>query len=71
LRIFTEANELAKEFFTANASKDLRRYFVFRVAGNGVRTIRDVHQLGLLLVAHRIRHIDQLKKILADSRFPK
>ncbi|HZF63809.1 MAG TPA: hypothetical protein VEZ55_04970 [Chitinophagaceae bacterium] len=71
LRIFTEANELAKEYFTANASKDLRRYFVFRVAGNGVRTIRDVHQLGLLLVAHRIRHIDQLKKILADSRFPK
>jgi len=71
IRIFTEANDLAKQFFTANASKDLRRYFVFRVDGKGVRTIRDDHQLGLLLVAHRMRHIDQLKRIIMDSRFPK
>jgi hypothetical protein len=71
LRIFTEANNLAKEFFTANASSDLRRHFVFRISNNGVRTIRDAHQLGLLLVAHRMRHTDQLKRILADSRFPK
>ena len=70
-RIFTEANDLAKEFFTANASKDLRRYFIFRLGGDGVRTIRDLHQLGLLLVAHRIRHADQLKNIIADSRFPR
>jgi len=71
IRIFTEANDLAKQFFTANASKDLRRYFVFRVDGKGVRAIRDDHQLGLLLVAHRMRHIDQLKRIIMDSRFPK
>jgi hypothetical protein len=71
LRIFSETNDLAKEFFTANAAKDLRRYFVFRLSGKGVRTIRDAHQLGLLLVAHRIRHTDQLKKILADSKFPR
>jgi hypothetical protein len=71
VRIFTEANDLAKQFFTANASKDLRRYFIFRVDGKGVRAIRDAHQLGLLLVAHRIRHIDQLKRIIADARFPK
>ncbi|HEX2629884.1 MAG TPA: hypothetical protein VHM26_12750 [Chitinophagaceae bacterium] len=70
-RIFTEANDLAKQFFTANASKDLRRYFIFRVDSKGVRTIRDTHQLGLLLVAHRMRHIDQLKKIIADPKFPK
>lgn len=71
LRIFTEANDMAKEFFTVNASKDLRRYFVFRRDSKGVRTIRDAHQLGLLLIAHRMRHIDQLKKIIADARFPK
>jgi len=70
VRIFSETNDLAKEFFTVNASKDLRRYFVFRMDGKGVRTIRDCHQLGLLLVAHRMRHIDQLKKIIADARFP-
>ena len=70
LRIFSEANDLAKEFYRVNASKDLRRHFVFRVASNGSRTIRDAHQLGLLLVAHRVRHLDQLKKIIADKRFP-
>lgn len=71
VRIFTEANDLAKQFFTENASKDLRRYFIFRLDSKGVRTVRDVHQLGLLLVAHRMRHIDQLKRIITDSRFPK
>ncbi len=69
VRIFTDANDLAKEFFTVNASKDLRRYFIFRIDGKGVRTIRDTHQLGLLLIAHRIRHTDQLKRILADPKF--
>jgi hypothetical protein len=71
VRIFTEANDLAKQFFTVNASKDLRRYYIFRIDSKGVRTIRDTHQLGLLLVAHRIRHTDQINKILKDSRFPK
>ncbi|HEX8529780.1 MAG TPA: DinB family protein [Cytophagales bacterium] len=71
LRIFAETDDLAKEFFTANAAKDLRRYFVFRLNGKGVRTIRDAHQLGLALVAHRIRHTEQLKRIIADSRFPR
>jgi hypothetical protein len=70
IRIFTETNNLAKEFFTVNASKDLRRYFVFRMDSKGVRTVKDVHQLGLLCVAHRMRHIDQLKRIIADPRFP-
>lgn len=71
VRIFREATDLAKQFYTVNAGRDLRRYFIFRVDGKGVRTIRDLHQLGLLLVAHRIRHIDQLKRIVGDSRFPK
>ena len=71
VRIFTEANDLAKQFFIVNASKDLRRCFVFRIDGKGVRTIRDAHQLGLLLVAHRIRHTDQIKRIMMDARFPK
>jgi hypothetical protein len=71
VRIFSEANDLAKQFFTENATKDLRRYFIFRVDSKGARTVRDTHQLGLLLVAHRMRHIDQLKRIIADSRFPK
>ncbi len=71
VRIFSEANDLAKQFYSTNASKDLRRYFIFRIDSKGVRTVRDVHQLGLLLVAHRIRHTDQLKRIIADSRFPK
>lgn len=71
VRIFSEANVLAKEFFTVNAGKDLRRYFIFRLDGKGTRTIRDTHQLGLLLVAHRIRHIEQLKRVLSDPGFPK
>jgi len=71
VRIFTEANDLAKQFFSVNATKDLRRYFIFRVDSKGVRTVRDVHQLGLLLVAHRMRHIDQLKRIIKNSGFPK
>lgn len=69
VRIFSEANDLAKQFYTANAARDLRRYFIFRLDGSGVRTIRDVHQLGLLLAAHRIRHTNQLKKLVADPRF--
>jgi hypothetical protein len=71
VRIFSEATDLAKEFYAANAAKDLRRYYVFRMDGNGVRTIRDLHQLGLLLVAHRIRHTNQLRKIIEDARFPR
>lgn len=71
VRIFSEANDLAKEFFTVNASKDIRRYFSFRMDGKGARTIRDLHQLGLSLAAHRMRHIEQLKKIIADARFPR
>ncbi|MET0570592.1 MAG: hypothetical protein ABWZ79_04125 [Pedobacter agri] len=71
VRIFTEATGLAKEFFKVNATKDLRRFFIFRVDGKGVRSVKDVYQQGLLLVAHRIRHIDQLKRIIADARFPK
>jgi hypothetical protein len=71
VRIFSDATGLAKEFFVVNASKDLRRYFIFRVDGKGVRTIKDTYQLALLLVAHRIRHINQLKKIIADPTFPK
>lgn len=70
MRIFTETNQLAKEFFTQNANKDLRRFFIFRMDSKGTRSTKDLHQLGLLLVAHRIRHINQLKKIVADSRFP-
>lgn len=69
VRIFTEANNLAKEFYTVNASKDLRRVYVFRVDSKGTRTIRDAHQLGLLLVAHRIRHLDQLKRIIGHAKF--
>jgi hypothetical protein len=69
VRIFSEANDLAKHFFTANASKDLRRCFVFRKDSKGGRTIRDAHQVGLFLVAHRMRHTDQLKRIIADSKF--
>jgi hypothetical protein len=71
VRIFSEANDLAKEFYTTNASKDLRRYYIFRLDSKGARTVRDLHQLGLLLVAHRMRHIAQLKRIIGDSRFPK
>lgn len=71
IRVFTETNELAKQFFATNASKDLRRYFIFRVDAKGKRTFKDVHQQGLLMVAHRIRHIEQLKRIVADARFLK
>lgn len=70
-RIFSDANDLAKEFYKINALKDLRRFFIFRVDSKGVRTYKDLHQLGLLLIAHRMRHIDQLKRIIADSKFPK
>jgi len=71
VRIFSEANELAKEFFTIHADKDLRRYYIFRLDTKGVRTIRDLHQLGLLLVAHRMRHITQLRRVLVDTGFPR
>ena len=71
VRIFTEATDLAKEFFKVNAGKDLRRFFIFRLDGKGLRTVRDVYQLGLLMVAHRMRHIEQLKRVIGDERFPK
>jgi len=71
LRIFSGATDLAKEFYKVNATKDLRRFFIFRVDSKGVRSVKDLHQLGLLLIAHRIRHIDQLKRIIADPSFPK
>jgi hypothetical protein len=71
VRIFSETNDLAKEFFTVNASRDLRRYFVFRISNSGMRSIRDTHQLGLILVAHRMRHTDQLKRLMSDPGFPR
>jgi hypothetical protein len=71
VRIFIETNNMVKEFYTVNAGKDLRRYFIFRTDGKGTRTVRDLHQLGLLLVAHRRRHVDQLRRIIADAGFLK
>lgn len=71
VRIFTETNDMAIDFFTKNASADLRRFYIFRNDNKGGRNIKDAYQFGLLLVAHRIRHTNQLKKIIADSRFPK
>lgn len=71
IRIFSEANVQAKEFFTVNAAKDLRRYFAFRIDSKGVRSTRDIYQVALFMVSHRIRHTNQLKSIIADPRFPK
>jgi len=67
IRIFSEANDLVKEFYKLNAAKDLRRFYVFRQDAKGNRTIRDLHQLGLFLVAHRIRHTEQLKRVIANN----
>ncbi|MGA0560419.1 DinB family protein [Larkinella sp. VNQ87] len=71
VRIFNTARDQSVEFFTKNAGVDMRGFYVFRKGGSGKREIRDLHQNALMMIAHTIRHTDQLKRTLADARFPK
>lgn len=70
VRIFNNARDLSVEFFTKNSQEDLRGYFIFRKNSAGKREVRDLHQQALLMIAHTIRHTNQLRQLLADPRFP-
>jgi uncharacterized damage-inducible protein DinB len=70
VRIFNNARDLSVEFFTKNAKEDLRGFFIFRKDSSGKREVRDLHQQALLMLAHTIRHTNQLRRLLADPRFP-
>ncbi|KAA9352715.1 DinB family protein [Larkinella humicola] len=71
VRIFNTARDQSVEFFTKNATVDMRSFYVFRKSGSGKREIRDLHQNALMMIAHTVRHTNQLKQILTDPRFPK
>jgi hypothetical protein len=71
VRIFNIARDQSIDFFTKNAGIDMRSYYVFRKNARGKRDIRDLHQNALMMIAHTIRHTNQLKRIITDPRFPK
>ena len=49
---------------------DFRLHFIFRPPDWGVWHIRDLHQYTLLWVAHTERHLNQIKRIKSNPRFP-
>lgn len=71
IRVFNTVRDQAIAFFTLNEARDMRGYFVFRNNAKGGREARDLHQQALWLISHTVRHTDQLKRYLADPRFPK
>lgn len=71
VRIFTIARDQSVDFFTKNGGLDMRGYYVFRKSGSGKRDFRDLHQQALWMIAHTVRHTNQLKQVLADPGFPK
>ncbi|MBL7810564.1 MAG: DinB family protein [Saprospiraceae bacterium] len=50
---------------------DFRLHFIFRPADWGVWHIRDLHQYTLVWIAHTERHLNQIKRIKSNPRFPK
>lgn len=50
---------------------DFRLHFIFRPADWGIWHIRDLHQYTLLWIAHTERHLNQIKRIMANPNFPK
>lgn len=71
LNIFTIARDQSVEFFIKNGGLDMRGYYVFRKGGSGRRDIRDLHQQALWMIAHTVRHTNQLKQVVADPGFLK
>lgn len=69
--VFATAREFSKDFFVRNSGLNMRAYYVFRKSASGKREIRDLHQQALWMIAHCIRHRDQISRIMADPRFPK
>jgi hypothetical protein len=58
--------------FVRNTKVDLREHFTFR-SYSGTQnqwSVRDLHQLMLTTIAHTERHVGQIQKLKADSRFP-
>ncbi len=49
---------------------DFRLHFIFRPPDWGVWHIRDLHQYTLLWIAHTERHLNQVKRIKSNPRFP-
>ena len=50
---------------------DFRLHFIFRSEDAGVWHIRDLQQYTLLWIAHTDRHTNQIKRVKANSNFPK
>lgn len=71
IHIFNTARNQSVDFFTQNAGLNMRRYFIFRKGSSGKRDIRDLHQQALWMIAHTVRHTNQLRQLLTDSKFPK
>jgi hypothetical protein len=54
-----------------NTKVDFRLHFIFRPADWGVWHIRDLHQYTLVWIAHTERHLNQIKRIKSNPRFPR
>ena len=50
---------------------DFRLHFIYRPPDWGVWHIRDLHQYTLLWIAHTERHLNQIRRIKSNPRFPK
>jgi hypothetical protein len=70
-RVFATTRSLSKDFFVRNSALNMRAYYVFRKDVTGKRDIRDLHQQALWMISHCIRHGEQIRQILNDSRFPR
>lgn len=53
-----------------DSKTDFRLHFIFRPADWGIWHIRDLHQYTLLWIAHTERHLNQIKRIKSNPRFP-
>lgn len=62
-------NEVIK--LVQETKADFRLHFIFRPPDWGVWHVRDLHQYTLLWIAHTERHLNQIKRIKANPRFPK
>jgi len=62
-------NEVIKLVQETNA--DFRLHFIFRPPDWGIWHVRDLHQYTLLWIAHTERHLNQIKRIKANAKFPK
>ena len=77
---FTTRDELMKYFdffrdevikLIQTTSADFRVHFIYRPKDWGVWAMRDLHQYAVIFITHTTRHTNQIRRVIANPRFPK